>query len=350
MTVHGAQDEAGRVEKDTVSMYFVQAAVARLDAPARARVLAEAGIPADWLPRPAARVTAAAFSALWVAVARALDDEFFGLDRRAMKIGSYALICQAVIGCDTLGAALQRMLRGLALFLDDTGARLHVQAGQAEVRLHSRVAGAADRRFADETFLVLVHGLMCWLVGRRVVLRQVDFAHDRPPHAAEYTRMFSEQLRFGQPHTALHLDAALLDAPLAQTPATLKAFLQSAPASVFLRYKNEDSWTARLRRHLRQAQQAGQPWPVLEDAAAHLGTTATTLRRRLEAEGSSYQQLKDRLRADWAIDRLGQDGPSLDELAAELGFNDASAFHRAFRRWTGLPPGAYRRGARGAAG
>ena len=66
-------------------------------------------------------------------------------------------------------------------------------------------------------------------------------------------------------------------------------------------------------------------------------------RRRLEAEGTSYQQLKDRLRSDLAIDRLVSSQASIDELALELGFHDASAFHRAFRRWTGLPPGAYRR-------
>jgi AraC-like DNA-binding protein len=153
--------------------------------------------------------------------------------------------------------------------------------------------------------------------------------------------MFCEHLRFEQPLTAIRFDAELLRAPIVQNAETLQAFLATAPQSVFLRYKNDDSWTARLRRRLRQASiQAGEThWPLLEELAAELGTNPTTLRRRLEAEGTSYQQLKDRLRSDLAIDRLVSSQASIDELALELGFHDASAFHRAFRRWTGLPPG-----------
>ncbi|HEU0201452.1 MAG TPA: AraC family transcriptional regulator ligand-binding domain-containing protein, partial [Burkholderiaceae bacterium] len=80
------------MEKDTVSIYFVNAAVARLSAAAKARVLAAAGLPPELLPVPHARVTAESFAAVWLAVARELDDEFFGLDRRRMKVGSFALL------------------------------------------------------------------------------------------------------------------------------------------------------------------------------------------------------------------------------------------------------------------
>lgn len=338
-------DEVNHIEKDTVSMYFVRAAVAKLPPPAQLQALAAAGIPAEWLGMAHARVPASAFSALWLAVGRALDDEFFGLDRRGMKVGSYALMCQAVISCTTMERAIKRILRGFAVFLDELAGELVVQGPRAELRLHNRIADAADRRFADETFLVLTHGLLCWLIGRRFVLDEVGFAHPRPEHAAEYTRMFCEHLRFEQPLTAIRFDAELLRAPIVQNAETLQAFLATAPQSVFLRYKNDDSWTARLRRRLRQASiQAGEThWPLLEELAAELGTNPTTLRRRLEAEGTSYQQLKDRLRSDLAIDRLVSSQASIDELALELGFHDASAFHRAFRRWTGLPPGAYRR-------
>src|SRR5438094_7608171 len=85
-------------------------------------------------------------------------------------------------------------------------------------------------------------------------------------------------------------------------PATLQQFLRTAPQSVFLKYRNEDSWSARLRRRLRGSVQESDTWPVFEDLAAELGTTAITLRRRLEREGTSYQAIKDQLRSDVAID------------------------------------------------
>lgn len=345
MKAHRSTAE-GPVEKDTVSVYFANAAVSRLSPLQRERVLRAAGIPPAWLAASHARVPAPAFSALWLAVARELDDEFFGLDVRAMKVGSFALVCQAVISCGTLDRALRRMLRGFALFLDQIRAELRVDGQVAELRLHNRIADAQARLFADETLLILIHGLMCWLAGRRITLDEVSLAHPRPAHADEYTRMFSRHLRFDAEHSGVRFDADVLGLPVVQGAATLQQFLRSAPQSVFLKFKNEDSWTVRVRRRLREELERGGGalhWPVFEELAAQLGISPTTLRRRLEAEGASYQGIKDRLRSDWAIDRLGQGKVTLDELAVQLGFHDASTFHRAFRRWTGLQPGEYRR-------
>jgi len=330
------------IERDTVSMYFVNAAVRRLDALARQRVLATACIPEALLLSANARVLAPSFSALWLAVARELDDEFFGLDQRRMKVGSFALLCQAVAACERLDRALKRMLRGFSLFLDDVRAELSVAGSAAELRVINQIADPLSRQFADETFLVLVHGLLCWLAGRRVELHRVDFAYERPAHAGEYTVMYSQHVKFSAPFTAMHFDAQVLTGLVSQSTSTLAQFLRTAPQSVFLKYKNHDSWTARLRRLLRGC--AGTDvWPVLPDLAAELGTTPTTLRRRLEDEGTSYQRIKDQLRNDLAIDCLCNSTLSIDEIGAELGFHDASTFHRAFKRWNGLQPGEYRR-------
>ena len=330
------------MQKDTVSIHFAVAAVARLTAAQRQRVLRSARIAPEWLAQPKARLTAPAFSALWLAVAREIDDEFFGLDRRRMKVGSYALLCRAVLAAGTLERALKQLLRGMALFLDDVRGELVVGAAeQASIRIDNRIADPAARRFADETFLVMVYGLASWLIGRRIPLRAAEFGFARPAHAAEYTLMFSEHLRFDADATTLHFDARLLAAPLVQNAATLKVFLRDAPQSVFLKYKNPDSWTARLRRRLRGC--VGQDtWPTLEDLARELHLAPTTLRRRLEAEGTSYQRIKDQLRLDLAIDQLSRtDRPGAD-IGLQLGFGDASAFYRAFKRWSGVQPGEYR--------
>ena len=329
------------MHKDTVSSHFAAAAVARLTAAQRQRVLRVAGIAPELLAQPRARLPAPAFSALWLAVAREIDDEFFGLDSRRMKVGSYALLCRAVLAGGTLGRALKQMLRGMALWLDDVEGELVLEPGQALIRIHNRIADPAARRFADETFLVMVHGLACWLIGRRIPLRAADFAFARPAHAAEYTLMFSEHLRFGADATALRFDARLLAAPLVQDAGTLKAFLRDAPQSVFLKYKNPDGWTARLRRRLRGCAGHDQ-WPTLEALALELHLAPTTLRRRLEAEGSSYQRIKDQLRLDLAIDRLSRTDRPAADIGLELGFADASAFYRAFKRWSGVQPGEYR--------
>jgi AraC-like DNA-binding protein len=324
----------------TVSAAFVVSAVAKLSPSARKRVLAACGIAAQVLTTHDARVPAAAFAALWLAVADELDDEFFGLDARRMKVGSFALLCRALLGHATVGAALREAQRGFNLFFDDVQVELEVDAGRARLLLHNRIEPAALRRFADETLLVMLHGLLCWLAGRRVPLRNVRFAWPRPGHAAEYRRMFGATQTFEAPATAIEFDAAVLSARRAPGLASLRDFLRQAPQSVFLKQVGVSAWSERVRRRLSR----GADWPAAAAVASEWGVSEVTLRRRLAAEGTRWQQVVDELRHDLAVRLLSDRSLSLEQVAENLGYGDARSLHRAFRKWTGAAPGAYRAG------
>jgi AraC-like DNA-binding protein len=319
-------------------MAFVVSAVSMLPAAARHRALAAAGIAPDLLAVPQARVGAQSFGVLWLAVARELDDEFFGLDSRRMKIGSFALLCHAMAGCRTVGRALEQALRGFALYLDDVQPGLEVRPGVARLTIHNRVVDADARRFADETMLVMLHGLICWLAGRRIPLLRAAIAHPRPAHADEYRRMFTPDLHFDAALTAVEFDAAVLAVQATVTAASLKAFLRDAPQSVFLKQVAETAWAEKVRRRLRR----GGDWPGIDRVAAELAVSPATLRRRLHEEGATWQRVKDGLRRDMAVVQLMRSERSVADIAESLGFDDASSFHRAFRRWTGAAPSAYR--------
>lgn len=328
------------MQKHTVAIAFVRSAVAPLDEATRERLLTQSGIPPELLAVPGARVPARAFSNLWLAVARELDDEFFRLDSRRMKVGSFALLCSAMLACEDLHTALRRCLRAFRVLLDDISPALSVEQCKAYIRIDNRIAGAEQRRFAEETLLVMVHGLMCWLAGQRIPLLGAAFAYPRPAHGDEYKILFAHDLTFDAERTEVWFDARVLGAPVVQNRETLRRFLRSAPQSFFLKYKNEDSWTARLRKRLRRTE--GTSWPTLEEMAAEFHIAPATLRRRLEAEGMTYQAIKDNLRRDIAIHYLSESDMSVCEIAEMLGFQDTSAFHRAFKRWTDSQPGEYR--------
>lgn len=330
------------MERDTVSMHFVSAAVARLGRAARTRTLATAGIPEALLAAPQARVQAQSFAALWLAVSKELDDEFFGLDSRRMKVGSFALLCHAVLGSANLDRALKHVLRGFGVFLDDVRAELSLDEQDAVVSVENRIAEPAAHRFADEAFLVMVHGLMCWLAGKRIPLSSAAFAYPRPEHAHEYTVMYSEHLSFDAPSTAIRFEARCLGFPVGQKPESLKDFLRTAPQSVFLKYKNESGLSARIRRHLRKF--VGKDnWPVLEQVAHEFHVSPTTLRRRLDAEFTNYQGIKDQVRRDAAIHLLCSTEQTVGDIGVAVGFGEPSAFRRAFKAWSGVQPGEYRR-------
>jgi AraC-like DNA-binding protein len=266
-----------------------------------------------------------------------------------MKVGSFAFLCRALLSHASVGGALREAQRGFNLFFDDVRVELHdhapsaradLHAGAARARLvlHNRIEPPGLRRFADETLLVMLHGLLCWVAGRRVALRACAFAWPRPGHAAEYRRMFGANLSFDAPATSIEFDATLLRARCEPTAASLREFLRDAPQSVFLKQVSEPAWGERVRRRLRR----GGDWPAAETVAAEWGVAAVTLRRRLAAEGTSWQRVVDEVRHDLAVRLLGDRGRSIEQVAASLGYGDARSLHRAFRKWTGVAPGAYR--------
>ena len=84
-----------------------------------------------------------------------------------------------------------------------------------------------------------------------------------------------------------------------------------------------------------------------EDLARSLGVSVRTLHRQIHEEGASLQALKDEARRDRAVELLHRSDRSVKQVAWAVGFRSEKSFARAFGRWTGKPPAAYRRGARG---
>jgi AraC-like DNA-binding protein len=330
-------------EPGTIAICFVAAALQsvhgrNLNAD---ELLANVGLSSSLLQVPQARVSAKHYGALWRAIAAALDDEFFGQDSRRMKVGSFAMLCHAVLSCKTLGQALDRSLRFYALILDDISGSAERDAKEARIVLHGRAAGVSQRVFAHELLLMLLYGVSCWLVGRRIPILRTEFSYPEPAHSAEYRLMYCADLRFSRPNTLLAFEASYLDLPVVQNERSAKEFLRTAPESILLKYKNVSSLTARVRRRLRQFLPGTVP--DFEELAAEMSMTPATMRRRLNEEGESYQSIKDQLRRDLAISYLSHSNRSVMDIALELGFSERSAFHRAFRKWTGASPAEFRR-------
>jgi AraC-like DNA-binding protein len=329
-------------ERGTIAICFVREAL--VEAARRGvdvdGLLDAADIPASLLAAPQARVSPERYGALWLAIAQALDDEFFGMDVRPMKRGSFTLLCHSVLHAGTLERALHRALRFMHLMLDELTGSLTVAGGLARVDLAESPGAPPRRMFAYAAFLMMVHGLACWLVGRRIPLLAAEFRCSAPDHADEYRVLFCAGVAFDRPHTFVAFDAAYLTLPTIREEAAMKEFLRGAPANFLVKYRHSDSLAARIRRRLRRYPPA--EWPDFDTLAQEFHAAPATLRRRLDEEGQTYRSLKDELRRDMAIDFLGRSGLAVSEVADRLGFAEPSAFHRAFRKWTGGTPGEYR--------
>ena len=304
-------------------------------------LLTAAGIAPQLLAVDGARVTSAQYIALFRAIMTALDDEVLGLLGRPIKRGGLDLLTRSTLGSRDLETALRRICTGFGILQDDVTTQLVRQGALAGLVI--TVTGSADRpRFLHEFLLRVMWRLAAWLAGGSLKVQRFEFAFEQPPHVGDYGLVFPASLSFGHPQSAFWFDAKRLARPFSRTEAAVQAFIASWPASVIAPKREREGMDARVRAQLAQRLHTDPRWPGLGEVAQSLHVSSATLQRQLAAAGTSWQALKDELRRDLAISRLATGSASFDVLADELGFSSAAAFQRAFKTWTGSPPGAYR--------
>ncbi|MBT2406625.1 MULTISPECIES: AraC family transcriptional regulator [unclassified Streptomyces] len=304
-------------------------------------LLQEAQIPPLLLGDDRARITPAQFARLFRALYRTTQDEFLGLSCVPSRPGTFAMMCHASLGCRDLGAAVERAAAFYGLFPGGPELALEVEGSEARFTVRNDFA-RDEERFLTECVLAIWHRLSSWLIGRRIPLAYAAFSYPPPPHKDEYEVLFDCPVRFGGDRTEAAFAAHWLTAPLVRDEPALDAMLRRAPFDLLFRPEYGTTVAEQVRRTLTQQLRSSPRLPALGEVAARLAVSPATLRRRLQREGTSFQQLKDHVRRDAAIAGLAESGEPIAELAARLGFSEDTAFHRAFRRWTGTTPGAYR--------
>lgn len=330
------------VRGGTVPMSFVQSLLkgTGLDADGQANAATRAGIAPALLAAETARVTTEQFAALYQLLASDLDDELPGMFSRPVRAGTFKFLCLSLLESPSLQTAMFRLTRFFHMVLDDFAIELSRQEGLVRIALVPRTPEAPANTFGQEIILKLIHGLASWLTGHRMALARVDCAYPRPAHASEYGFLYPGPAHFDQALSAVYFHAEQLTTPIRQDKKSLARFLARAPGDwLFVSFEERlvsQKVRAFLSPRLEQASSAAM-------AASALHLSSRTLTRRLAEEGTTFQSLKDELRRDLAIQLLTKSERPVAEIGLAVGFEDPNTFHRAFRKWTGSTPGAYRK-------
>jgi AraC-like DNA-binding protein len=168
----------------------------------------------------------------------------------------------------------------------------------------------------------------------------VSFAYAAPLHLAEYTRVFEGVARFEQPFTGIVFDRALLSVPSRAKDDDVRDALEAVAERRLLRLTKDAPYAMRVRELL-----VREGWPHRTDmksVARALGLSVRSLRRRLDAEDKSYNDVLNEALAIVAKDLIRDERRTTQEIAFAMGFSDTSAFYRAFKRWTGTTPSTCR--------
>lgn len=332
--------EHANAKKDSISIALVHEALfeAEKQGYAVADILKNAGINSELLSATKARVSVNQYAHLWTELANVMNDEFFGMDRHAMRRGSFQFLSKSLLHTTQLDQAIQHILQFMNLVLDDFSSQLMVQEHYAYIVIYERQQ--PKRMFSYATYIMLIHALMCWLVGQRVILNQIQLKCDAPTDDIDYKVRFCENIQYQMAENYIQFDANYLKMPIKQDSKSWYQFIQQTPHILLTRYKNPHSTSSQIRRYLMQ--EPPIQWLELSEIAHHFNMSEATIQRRLKSEGFSYQQLKNDIRRDMAIELLSDSQVSLQDISTELNFHDPSAFHRAFKKWTGVSPSAYR--------
>lgn len=171
-------------------------------------------------------------------------------------------------------------------------------------------------------------------------IERVELALPEPPDEEPYRALFRCPLSFGHDETLLLMSERCWQLPMKRREASLQRVLERHVQQLLASQTEQQAPLLRARVVVREALPQGPP--RLVEVASKLAMSERTLQRRLREGGTSFQELVDGERHQVALDHIRNPRLSIGDVAYLLGYSESSAFVRAFKRWTGATPSAYR--------
>jgi AraC-like DNA-binding protein len=325
-----------------LSVLFVHAlteALERSGVP-RDRFFKAAPIDRAALEHPDFRMDRATFDALLDVALSLTGDEAFGLRMGDMVTsGNYNLTPHLAAHASTLRDAIGTLQRFHQLLSDRPFWRFVESGRTASLRYEAGPGSSPARRFRAELTMTAFHKMLKYFAPRARP-RVTAFDYPPPRYRAEYARLFEGTERFGRDFIGVVFDRRLLGDLQANRDEELHTAIVSRAERRVSQLANGSGYVERVRRHILDG---GKPdRHDMETVARGLGLSARSLRRRLAEEGTSFREVVDAALGELAKRLVSEaDGP-IEAAAYAMGFSHPSAFHRAFKRWTGATPGASR--------
>ncbi|MGH8517324.1 MAG: AraC family transcriptional regulator ligand-binding domain-containing protein, partial [Panacagrimonas sp.] len=254
----------------------------------------------------------------------------------------FGVMGYVLLACGTLGAALMRLHRYQRLVYDVSAMR--IEPDGRSVTLEWGTENGCPGRLVDETAVTALVQFARDVTGAvETPVDAVHFVNEPPRSATPYRRYFGGEVLWVQDATRVRLPLSLLSRPLRQPDAALLGLLESQAEHLLAELPEAGDLEQAVRRAVAATVREGEV--SLERVASSLHTSPRTLHRRLEILGRGFRELRDDTRRRLAEQHLSDPGVTVAEVALLLGYSEQSAFTRAYKRWTGSTPMAFRKSA-----
>ena len=303
-------------------------------------VFAASGLDPSLVAQPGARARADAARRLWLRALAETGNQYLGLEfaRHWHPTGAHALGF-AYYASATLLEAMQRFVRYYRVIGEATLPQLEEEEAGFCLWLKPPAGQPPMPYPALEAIFASVLTLSRNNAGPSFAPLRVGLARPAPECAAHFEEFFQAPLEFGAPRYTMLFAKDAMRQPLPSGNPELALSAEKVLRDYLARMDRGDA-VARVRKFL--AERLTSSEPLARQAAGALAMSLRTLQRRLAAADTSFARLLDETRRELAVEYLREPSNSVEETAFLLGFAETASFNRAFRRWTGESPRAYR--------
>lgn len=244
----------------------------------------------------------------------------------------------AAMCCDTVLDAMKLVMKYIHLTASYLSYHLVVDEHEARAHLQELIPLGRNRQFFCEAG---VTSLKCKAeaVLVKTPFRELHFAYAEPGYSAKYTEHFQCPVHFNAERHMIVFNPGVLSTPLPMANPLLRQSMEQECLQLLARMQEQTSLASRVYQELVRAE---MDFPSLEQVAERINVSSRTLRRQLEKENTSFKTMLATVRRDKALELLQTTSLSIEAIALRLGFSEVPSFYRAFKNWTGHPPGHFR--------
>jgi AraC-like DNA-binding protein len=306
-----------------------------------ASVYKEAGLDSESLDNPLARLPEKESTRAWTLASERVDDPGFGLSiARVWQPGDFHALGCAFMSSTTLREALNRVVRYNAVVYELISYSLAERGDQVILSYNPVPDKLQEPPILEDTHWAIILDGCRRIYGADLDPLEVTFWHSEPQSAMDaFLTYFRCPLRFGEPVASMSFPAEVLDRQLPSANREVALALDRV-LSDYLTKLQRDDIISRTKSAISEYLPSNNV--TIEMVAAALHISSRTLQRKLSADGTTFRKLAEAVRQELTESYLRDGSFTLAEISFLLGFSSPAAFSRAFKRWTGLTPQAFR--------
>lgn len=314
----------------------------------RSEFLKSLNIPLDFMNGQTLRLPAAQIEFIWEKARQLTNAEDLGLIcADGIVLADFGIMAHYWMNCENLreGFSVSRKLEKLmhtGMYGEFTPAGPGYAEYTTNIKSDNRWSSGAFIEFDFLSILRIGQLLVAEEDREKVELKLVRFCHPANASEEHYTKAFNCPVEFNCDKNSMLVGDTILDIPVYSPDSEVKIIIANAVTELIHKTVTM-TFSAKVEDIIEQALRRKEVLK-LTDAARILNVSSSTLKRKIQESGLTFSDIDKKVKLNQAKRLILEGRLTIDQIAEQLNYTDATSFHRAFKNWTGITPKQFRHG------